>query len=169
VPRLILLTIALLALVAPATASAATYTYDVPDLVGRPLAAIKQISTIDVLLPAKMTTDFRRLYSVGEGRRNSYRFQIGATRNCRGAGACFVAELRGRRGAKPSNPRKVTLRGGRRGWFRPLRCGASCAAPSLEWVRRGVLYTIEAKLGTRSTDRRILTRLANSALRNGPR
>jgi hypothetical protein len=116
-----------------------------------------------------MTTDFRRLYSEGEGRRNSYRFQIGATRNCHGAGACFVAELRGRRGAKPSNPRKVTLRGGRHGWFRPLRCGASCAAPSLEWVRRGVLYTIEAKLGTRSTDRRILTRLANSALRNGPR
>jgi hypothetical protein len=32
-----------------------------------------------------------------------------------------------------------------------------------------VLYTIDAKLGTRRTDRRILTRLANSAIRNGPR
>jgi hypothetical protein len=168
--RLILLTIAL-ALLAPAaaSASAATYTYDVPDLVEKPLVAVKKVTKIDVLLPGQITTEFRRLYSEGRGRSGSYRFEIGATRNCNGAGACFVAELRGRRGGKPSNPRKVTLRGGRRGYFRPLRCGASCAAPSIEWVQRGVLYSIDAKLGTRSTDRRILTRLANSAIRNGAR
>jgi hypothetical protein len=166
--RLILLTVAL-ALLAPAAASAATYTYDVPDLVEKPLIAVKKVTTVDVLLPAQITTEFRHLYSEGHGRSGSYRFDIGATRGCGGAGACFVADFRGRRGGKPSNPRKVTLRGGRRGYFRPMRCGASCAAPSLQWVRRGVLYTIEAKLGTQSTDRRILTRLANSALRNGPR
>jgi hypothetical protein len=168
VRRLILIPIAV-ALLAPAAAAAATFTYDVPHLVHRPLAAIKKITTIDVLLPGQIRTEFRRLYSEGEGRSGSYRLEVGATRNCGGAGACFVAELRGRRGAKPSNPRKVTLRGGRRGYFRPLRCGASCAAPSIEWVRRGVLYTIEAKLGTKRSDRRILTRLANSAIRNGPR
>jgi hypothetical protein len=168
VPRLILLTLALV-LLAPAGASAATYTYDVPDLVEKPLVAVKKATKIDVLLPGQITTEFRRLYSEGRGRAASYRFDVGATRDCGGAGACFVAEFRGRRGGRPSNPSKVTLRGGRRGYYRPLRCGASCAAPSMEWVQRGVLYTIEAKLGTKSTDRRILTRLANSAIRNGAR
>ena len=32
-----------------------------------------------------------------------------------------------------------------------------------------MLYEIEAKLGTQRTERKILTRLANSAIRNGPR
>jgi hypothetical protein len=156
-------------LLAPAAASAATYTYDVPDLLEKPLVAVKKVTKIDVLLPAQITSEFRHLYTSGKGRSGSYRFDIGATRGCNGAGACFVAELTGRRGAKPDNPRKVTLRNGRRGYYRPVHCGASCAAPSIEWVQRGVLYTIDAKLGTKSTDRRILTRLANSAIRNGPR
>jgi len=166
--RLIPLVLGLM-LLAPASASAATYTYDVRDLVEKPLAAVKKITTIDVLLPGQITSDLRKLYSAGEGRANSYQFELAAVRRCHMATACYVAGFFGRRGGKPSNPRRVTLRGGRRGYFRPLRCGASCAAPSLEWVQRGVLYTIEAKLGTRRTDRRILTRLANSAIRNGPR
>lgn len=167
--RLLLLLTLALALCAPATASAATYVYDVPELVERPLTAVKQATGIDVLLPSRFTTDLRKLYSEGRGREASYRFEIGAVRRCGGAGACFVATFRGVRGGRPSNPRKVTLRGGRRGYFRPLRCGASCAAPSLEWVQKGVLYTIEAKLGTKTTERRVLTRLANSAIANGPR
>ena len=32
-----------------------------------------------------------------------------------------------------------------------------------------MLYTIEAKLGTKRTERKILVRLANSAIANGPR
>ena len=166
--RLILLTLAL-ALLAPAGASAATYTYDVPDLVEKPLIAVKKATKVDVLLPSRMTTDLKKLYSEGSGRARSYRFEIGAIRKCHSATACFVASFSARRGAKPSNPRKVKLRGGRRGYFRPLSCGASCAAPSLEWVQDGVRYTIEAKLGTKRTERKILVRLANSAIANGPR
>ena len=166
--RLILLTL-LVALLAPATASAATRTYDVPHLVAKPLIAVKKATRLDVLLPSRLTTEFRRLYSEGRGRAGSYRFEIGAVRDCGTATACHVAGFRARRGAEPSNGRKVTLRGGRRGYFRPTRCGASCAEPSIEWVRRGVLYTIEARLGTQSTERRILIRLANSAIANGPR
>ena len=166
----LLLLCALAALLAPTTASAKTFTQDVPgDLVRKPLIAIKKVTKLDVLLPSRMTTDLKKLYSEGRGRARSYRFEIGAIRNCHSATACFVASFRARRGAKPSNPRKVKLRGGRRGYFRPLSCGASCAAPSLQWVQRGVLYTIEGKLGTQRTDRRILVALANSAIRNGPR
>jgi len=159
----------LVALLAPATASAATYTFDVPDLVEKPLIAVKKVTKVDVLLPSRLSTDLRRLYSEGRGRAGSYRFELGAVRDCGTATACYVAGFRARRGAKPSNRRKVALRGGRRGYFRPTSCGASCAAPSIEWVRKGVLYTIEAKLGTQRTERRILIRLANSAIANGPR
>ncbi len=160
---------ALIALLAPATASAASFVYDVPDLVEKPLIAVKKTTKLDVLLPSRMTTDLKKLYSEGSASARSYRFEIGAIRNCHSATACFVASFRARRGAKPSNPRKVKLRGGRRGYFRPLSCGASCAAPSLEWVEDGVLYTIEAKLGTKRTERKILVRLANSAIAKGPR
>ena len=89
-------------------------------------------------------------------------------RNCHSATACFVASFRGHRGGKPSNPRKVQLKG-RHGYFRPLRCGASCAPSSIQWVKKGVLYTIEGKFGTKKTERRVLVRLANSAIGRGPR
>jgi hypothetical protein len=168
VTRLFLITI-VLALSAPATASAATYIYDVPDLVARPLAAVKEATTIDVLLPSQFTSDRPKLYSEGRGRGGSYRFEIGAIRHCGGAGACFIASFRAKRGAKPSNPRKVALRGGRRGYFQPLRCGASCAPPSIEWVQDGVRYTIEGKFGTKKSERSVLTRLANSAIGKGAR
>lgn len=159
----------LVALSAPATASAATYIYDVPDLVERPLKAVNKATSIDVLLPSQFTSDLPKLYSEGRGRRGSYRIEIGAVRHCGGANACFVASFRAKRGGKPSNPRKVDLKGDRTGYFQALRCGASCAPPSIEWVQGGVLYTIEGKFGTKKTERRVLTRLANSAIGKGPR
>jgi hypothetical protein len=168
VTRLFLLTL-LAVLLAPAAASAATYIYDVPELVERPLIAVKKAAKFDVLLPSQFTSDRRKLYSQGSGRTGSYRFDIGAVKGCGTATACFVASFRARRGGKPTNTRKVKLRGGRRGYFRPLKCGASCAAPSLQWVQDGVLYTFEAKLGTKTTERRVLIRLANSAIGKGPR
>ena len=167
--RLSLLTLLAVLLAPAAAASAATYIYDVPELVERPLKAVKKNAKIDVLLPTRLTSEHRRLYSQGSGRARSYRFDIGAVKGCGTATACFVASFRARRGAKPTNTRKVQLRGGRRGYYRPLKCGASCAAPSLQWVQDDVLYTIEAKLGTKKTERRRLIRLANSAIGTGPR
>ena len=158
----------LVALCAPATASAATYIYDVPNLVERPLKAVKKATSIDVLLPSQFTSDRPKLYSEGRGRGGTYRFDIGAVRRCGGANACFIASFRAKRGGKPSNPRKLQLKG-RHGYFQPLRCGASCAPPSIEFVRKGVLYTIEGKFGNKQTERRVLIRLANSALGRGAR
>jgi hypothetical protein len=158
-----------IALIAPATASAATHIYDVPDLVARPLAAVKKATSIDVLLPSQFTSDLPKLYSEGRGRGGTYRFEVGGVRHCGGAQACFIASFRAKRGGKPSNPRKVALKHGRRGYFQALRCGASCAPPSIEWVQDGVLYTIEGKFGTKKSERRVLTRLANSAIGKGPR
>jgi hypothetical protein len=165
--RIALLT-ALLALLPATAASAAGYVYDVPDLVAKPLIAIKKATDIAVLLPSRMTSEHRRLYSAGEGRASRYEIEIGSVRNCHSATACFVADFRARRGGKPSG-RKVRLANGTTGYFHPTRCGASCASPGMEWVRDGVWYSVEAKLGTKKTERELLTRLANSAIKNGPR
>ena len=166
--RLLLLTV-FVALLAPASASAATYVFDIPKLVEKPLVAVKKSTKLPVLLPSRMTTEQRRLFSEGRGRRNRYEFEIGAVKDCGTATACYVAGFRARKGAKPSATRKVKLANGRTGYYRPTSCGASCAAPSIEWVQGGVLYEVEAKLGTQKTERKVLTRLANSAIRNGKR
>ncbi|MDP9294886.1 MAG: hypothetical protein M3O90_10780 [Actinomycetota bacterium] len=169
-PRLVVPLLLIVVLLLPAGASAATTpSYDVLKLLERPLKAVKRGSDLDVLLPSRITADFRRLYSVGRGRPGRYEFEIDSARGCHGATACFVAAFTARRGARPSATHEVTLAEGRTGFYRPMRCGASCAAPSLEWLEDDVLHTIEAKIGTKSTDRKILIRLANSAIRNGPR
>jgi hypothetical protein len=166
--RIALLT-ALVALALPATASATPYRYNVPKLVAKPLAAVKRGSDLPVLLPSRMTTEFKRLYSRGEGHPRRYEFEIGSVRDCHSATACFVADFRARRDRKASGERKIKLAHSITGYFHPTHCGASCASPGIEFVRRGVWYSFEAKLGTKRTERRILTRLANSAIRNGPR
>ena len=168
--RIALLLPCLLLLLAPAGAAASSrFVYDIPKLVEKPLVAVQQGTDIPVLLPSRMTTEFRKLYSAGRGRKTRYKFEIGAVRNCHSATACFVAEFRGRQGGHASGKRKVKLAHGRTGWFTPTRCGASCASPGIEWEQGGVLYELEAKLGTQKTERKILTRLANSAIRSGPR
>jgi hypothetical protein len=168
--RILPLLFTLLVLLVPASAAASSrFAYDVPELVEKPLIAVKKGTEIPVLLPSRMTTEFRRLYSAGRGRATRYEFEIGAVRNCHSATACFVADFRARRGGHASGKRKVKLAHHTTGWFHPTRCGASCASPGIEWVQGGVWYSIEAKLGTKKTERKILTRLANSAIRNGAR
>ena len=166
--RRIALFTALFALLAPASASAAPFAFDVPELVAKPLKAVKNVTGLPVLLPSRLTTEHRNLFSAGEGRANRYEFEIGAVRDCRSATACFVADFRARRGGKASG-KKVKLAKGTTGYFHPTSCGASCASPGIEWVQGGVWYSIEAKLGTQRTERKILKRLANSAIRNGAR
>lgn len=168
--RLILLPVALLlALLAPAPAGAASHRYDVLELVDRGLKAVNRVSEIPVLLPSRLTAEFPRLYSFGRGRAGSYELEVSSRRSCHGANACFVAGFTGARGERPSATHKVRLARGRTGYYQPVRCGASCAPASVEWRQEGVLYTIQSKLGTKSTDRSLLVGLANSAIRNGAR
>lgn len=167
--RRIALFTALFALLAPASASAAPVVYDVPELVAKPLKAVKKASKVPVLLPSRLSTEHRKLFSEGKGRANRYSFTLGAVRGCGTATACYVAGFSARRGGKVGSGRKVTLAKGRKGVFSKSRCGASCGPASLEWVQDGVLYEVEGKLGTQQNERKVLTRLANSAIRNGAR
>jgi len=161
--RPLLLALALLAVLAPA-AGGKTRSIDLPALFATQLERSRTQTEVPILLPQTMRSDFRRHFAEGRARPNAWRFDIGAARNCNRATACFVAEFRAVRGRSPSAKRTVRLARGRTGHYRPSRCGASCSPPSVEWRERHALYAIEAKV-----TRRELVRMANSAIRNGPR
>ena len=143
--------------------------FDIPELVEKPLIAVNKATDLPVLLPSRLTTQQRKLYSSGRGSKDRYSFEIGAVRGCGTATACYVAGFRARRGGTPAEGREVELAKGLTGSFQRSRCGASCGPARLQWVQKGVLYEVEGKLGTQRTERTVLRRLANSAIRNGPR
>jgi hypothetical protein len=65
------------------------------------------------------------------------------------------------------NTRRVALSGGRTGMFRPVSCGGSCAPANLWWEQNGVIYQIQIKLRSNSTEKdqeRILVETANSTV-----
>ena len=161
--RTLPLALLLLAAAAPA-ASGATRSVDLPRLFATQLERARVQTEVPLLLPQTMTSGFRRLYPEGRARPNAWRFDIGAARDCNQATACFVAEFKAVRDGRPSGRRTIRLNRGRTGYYRPLSCGASCAPPSIEWRERHALYSIEAKVTKRE-----LVRMANSAIRNGPR
>jgi hypothetical protein len=157
------------ALAIGAALAAAPTPVDLPKLFAEQLPEVTARTEIAVLLPQRMPTDAGRLVPTGFGQRREWGLQIAAVRGC-GATACFIASFAGRRGSvRPTGRRTVRLIRGRTAKFTPLSCGASCAPPRIEWRDRGALYTIEASVGTRRTERRILVRMANSAIHNGPR
>jgi len=158
-----LLAVLLLALLAP-SAGGATRSIDLPRLFATQLERAHAQTQVPILLPQTMNSDFRRHYPEGRARPGAWRFDIGAARNCHQATACFVAEFTAVRDGKPSGRRTVRLARGRTGYYQPLSCGASCSPPSVEWRERHARYSIQAKVSERE-----LLRMANSAIRNGPR
>jgi hypothetical protein len=156
----------LIGLLAAAPASAApTRDVDLPALLAKQIARAKARTTVPILLPQKLPSDFKRHFPEGRSNAGGWRFDVGAVRGCHTATACFIAEFRGIAGAKPTGKRTVRLARGRTGSYHPSRCGASCAPPRIEWRERHSLYVVEAKVAGRKP----LVRMANSAIRNGPR
>jgi hypothetical protein len=141
---------------------------DVPQALHHQITRVHERSEIRVLLPSRLETSFDRLYPGAFIRRSSYDLNLGAVRHCNEATACFVAAFLGEQTkAKAVGPKRVPLARGRVGRFTPTSCGASCAAPQVQWREKGVLYTIQFKTGGR--ERRRLVALANSAIRHGAR
>src|SRR4051794_7121424 len=167
---LITATLAALLLV-PATASARTIDVDVPAAFANVLPKVKAKTVVPVLLPDTMPFDDSiKLFAESSARSKAWRLDLAGAKHCRQASSCFVAEFSARRHGKPSGPRKVELRGGRTGFFQPLSCGASCSPPSISWHQHGAAYFIQAKVGsTNKSEKRILVRMANQAIRAGRR
>jgi hypothetical protein len=142
---------------------------DLNALFAETLPAVKAKTSIPVLLPDTMPSDYDALYSSGAGSRREYSIGLAAAPGCGGATACFVADFSARKGGAPFGRGKVTLAGGRHGRFQPLSCGASCSPPSISWKQHGVTYSIQANVGTKTTERRALVKMANQAIEHGPR
>jgi hypothetical protein len=166
-PVLLLAVLALLAAAAPATAKPVDH--DLPAAFADVLPGVQAKTKVPVLLPDRMPYDDVELYASGSGRRRAWDLSLAAVPDCGGATACFVASFSARKGAKPFGARKVRLLGGRTGWFQPLSCGASCAPPSIEWRQHRAVYSIQANVGTQKSERGILIRMANQAIRAGRR
>ena len=142
---------------------------DLNALFAHALPRVKTRTKIAVLLPEAMPTDIDPLYPDSFATRRGYELDLGGVPDCGGATACFEAEFSGLKGGTPFGMRRVSLARGRHGRFKPLTCGASCSPPSVSWKERGATYTIQANVGNRRTERRILVRMANEAIRRGPR
>ena len=155
------LAIAAAALSAPA---ASARTIDVPKRFATQLERAHAQTGVPILLPQTMRSDFRRFFPEGRATASAWRFDLGAARDCNQATACFIAEFKGVRDRSPSGDRTVRLSRGRTGYYTRGSCGASCSPPSIEWRERHTLFSIQAKVGKRE-----LVRMANSAIRNGPR
>jgi hypothetical protein len=135
-----------------------------PGLLTTPVADVKQDTKLPILLPSTMTTKgTKQLYGAGEGEARTYSFAVSTERGCT-ASACAVASFTAAKGIALYGDRKVTLAKGRPGRYIPLSCGVSCSPPSIVWKERGVVYEISTD-ATRSQ----LIKLANSAIRKGPR
>jgi hypothetical protein len=156
-------------LATPAVAAAPTQTVDVPTRLADQIATAKDRSRVPVRLPARMTVEKGDLFPSGTAHRNSWAMGLDAAADCGGANACFVASFTGKRGGTPFGQTRVGLRGGRRGFFTPLSCGASCAPPQIQWKMGTTLYTIQARVGGVNTEKRLLIRMANSAIFHGRR
>jgi hypothetical protein len=143
-----------------------------PSLFAHQITAINRASHAPpVLLPRSMPLDAKRMFPTGGvsgGRVSGYDLEIGAVRHCGGADACFVAGFTAVAGGKVFGKR-VTVKGASRAAFLPLSCGASCSPPQVDFVWHGVLYTIQANLKTKQTDRAALIAAAQSAISAGPR
>jgi len=150
-------------------ALAGTHDADLNALFAASLPQVHAKTRVAVLLPDTLPTEIDPLYADAFATRKGYELDLGGVPDCGGANACFEAEFTGQKGGTPFGMKSVKLAKGRHGRFKPLTCGASCSPPSISWKERGATYTIQANVGTQRTERRILVKLANEAIRRGPR
>ena len=160
--------LALLALAAPAAA----VVVDVPEVLGDELERVDRRTPLPILLPPRLAlaTD-GDVFAFGAGSRRSWSFSLAAKPDC-AANACFLGVIDATRGAGLAFRRRVRITRSVTGSYRPLSCGASCSPPAIDFVRRGVRYSIQARLdvpGGNRADRRALVRAARAALAAGPR
>jgi hypothetical protein len=137
------------------------------------LAKVKRQTRVPVLLPDALPGALDRpLFVTASGIADSYGFSLALSRRCGGANACTVGNFEGSKGGTVTEELEaVQLANGITGRYKPLTCGASCSAPSIEWQDYPFFYSIQLKLnyGDDAKDKAALVALANSAIKAGPR
>jgi hypothetical protein len=140
-----------------------------PGVLTGTVSEVKQQTPLPILGPSNFYSDFDDLHPYGGGDKKSYDLGVAAAPDCGGATACFAASFSAEKGGTPFGRGKVTLAKGRHGRYQPMGCGASCSPPSISWKERGVTYTIQAKVVGKPSDRALLVKMANEAIKQGPR
>jgi hypothetical protein len=144
-----------------------------PAPVFRPaLEQIQSQTRIPILLPSKLPSAIPEKnikLASGEVREDGYFISLYFSED--GGNAAFAAGFGGStRIFGPQdlpNTRLVALSGGRTGMFRPVSCEGSCAPANLWWEQNGVMYQIQIKLGSGSTEKdqeKMLIETANSTV-----
>ena len=167
--RLLVIALALAtaaAVAVPALAGAPNYRVNVPKKLRNVIPKVKQDTNVAVRVPARVRVGVRprRLRGFGEGSKGEYSMYIGFGKQCNGASVCTVAWFNAKRGGKFQYKRRVTLRGGRKGRYKPFTCGANCSPATIQWKQRKVRYEIAF-----GGNKKQLIAAANSAIKAGPR
>jgi hypothetical protein len=148
-------------------AAASMHSFDVPRVLGDRLDDTVASAGIPVLVPQKIRSAFEKLYgNQAQSASGQYALVLGAAEGCNGASVCAVANFYGNSSSRPSGGVKVDLARGRHGRYHRSQCGANCSLPRIEWRERHATYWIEYK---ESRGRKNMVRLANSAIKHGPR
>src|SRR3954454_174036 len=140
----------------------------VPGLFTPGVEEVRPHTTVPILLPDSMPTDATELFASGEGTGAGYTIGLAYAADCGGANACFAADFSASKRGRPFGRGKVTLARGRHGRYQPMGCGGSCSPPSISWREHGVTYSIQARVVGKGSDRQLLVRMANQAIRRGP-
>ncbi len=148
-----------------------------PPLLTEVLPQVKAQTDVPILLPSTVPLPEETLYTDVTADPQGYQIDVGYTPNCRGSTACALGMFAAKRTEgdyyEVDEPfeETVQLAEGIEGYYNPMRCGASCSPPVMEWTRDGVRYRLELKGATADPDREleIFIDMANSAIAVGSR
>lgn len=145
---------------------------EAPDALAAILPELKSQTRVPILLPRKLPTLSKTTYYPHiKGDAVGYTIRIDSDPDCDGANACFLGMLRAKRGGRYSFPDVVKLGETETARYKPITCGGSCSAATIEWKYEGVLYIAQMNLKTENEKeaRAEMIELAKSAVASGPR
>lgn len=156
----------------PATPSA-----DADPIFEEVLPQVQSQTEVPILLPSQVPLpDDLPIFATAQVEPQGYVIELAFSPDCRGASACFYGMFAAKRtqgtyyGIEGEFEQTVTLTGGIVGDYAPMRCGASCSPPVLEWSLDGVRYRMALKglSGDDATAQAKMVELANSAIASQP-
>ena len=136
---------------------------------------IRQTARVPILLPSRlpMSVNEKKIhFTSGDTTPQGYDISLSSREGC--GDACFVGYFEAKRGESINQSdfdKIVRLANGTTGYYRARSCGGSCSPPEIDWVYKGVLYTIQFNVNnkSKSQDEAEMVALANSAILGGER